>query len=471
MGKLTKDDLAKLIDRRGRHGDGQGLYFRAIGERKAYWTFRFRIGGKEREISIGPFPEITLAEARVKHAALRKIVVVDKRDPLAEKRAAKAAATADASAVKPTFGECADRHIAAHEASWRNPKSAIAWRMTLGDAYCAAIRSTPVDKVDAEAVLGVLTPLWTRAPETGARLRGRIEAVLASAQVDGHIHPDRTNPARWKGWLDRKLANPKKIGDRGHHAAMPYDQVPEFMAALATQQGVAAKALAFLILAAARSGEVLNATWDEVSLDDKVWRIPAARMKMAKRHDVPLSDAAIDILHAQAELRGKNPHVFPSILPRQALSNTSLALVMRRLGANATVHGMRASFRMWAADTGVAFELAEACLAHTVGSAVVQAYQRSSMLERRRPVLDAWGSYITTPAKTKADKTAKTAPIRKREPGYVVVLSRGEAKGAVISRHRTWQAAERGAQPYGANASIRELDERGAPIELRRAGA
>jgi hypothetical protein len=250
MGKLTKDDLVKLIDRRGRHGDGGGLYFRAIGERKAYWVYRYRAARKEREMSIGPYPEVSLVDARAKHAALRKIVVSDKGDPLAHKRAAKASATSAANAAaKPTFGECADAHVAAHEASWRSPKSAQAWSMTL-TTYCAAIRATPVDKVDTEAVLSVLTPLWTRAPETASRLRARIEAVLASAQVDGHIHPDRTNPARWKGWLDRKLPNPKKIGkidpttgvrstERGHHAAMPYDQVPAFMARLHETPGTA----------------------------------------------------------------------------------------------------------------------------------------------------------------------------------------------------------------------------------------
>jgi integrase len=407
VGKLTKDDLVKLIDRRGRHGDGGGLYFRAIGERKAYWVYRYRAAGKEREISIGPYPEISLAEARIKHAALRKIVVVDKGDPVAEKRAAKSAV--DASAPKPTFGECADHHIAAHAASWRSLKSAQAWRMTL-TTYCAPIRGLPVDKVDNEAVLACLKPVWSRAPETASRLRGRIEAVLASAQVDGHIHQDRTNPARWKGWLDRKLPNPKKIGDRGHHAAMPYADLPEFMATLRSAPGVAAKALAFIVLTAARSGEALRMTWDEADLSGATWTIPASRMKARKAHAVPLSDQAMAILRGQMATRGKNPHVFPSHLPRQALSNTSLAVVMRRLGANATVHGFRSSSRSWMADTGVAFEVAEACLAHTVGSAVVQAYQRSSMLERRRPVLQAWADHVCGDTAEAADNVVPLRP-------------------------------------------------------------
>jgi integrase len=409
MGKLTRDAIDKLIDRPGRHGDGDGLYFRAIGERRAYWVYRYRAARKEREISIGPYPELSLAEARIKHAAFRKIVVVDKRDPLADKRAAKASASNASAAAKPTFGECADHHIAAHESSWRSPKSREAWRMTL-TTYCAPIRDMPVDKVDTEAVLSVLKPLWTRAPETASRLRGRIEAVLASAQVDGHIHQDRTNPARWRGWLDRKLANPKKIGERGHHAAMPYAEVPALMARLDSTPGTAAKALAFVILTAARTGEALGMTWDEVDLATATWTIPASRMKAGKAHAVPLSDQALAILRAQSETRGKNPHVFPSHLPRQALRSASLSLVLRRLGTNATTHGMRASFRMWAADQGIAFEVAEQCLAHTVGSAVVQAYQRSSMLERRRPVMDAWASFVMP----KPD--AKVVPIKAHAP-------------------------------------------------------
>ena len=210
--KLTKDDLAKLSDRPGRHGDGGGLYFRAIGERRAYFVYRYRIAGKEREISIGPYPEVSLAEARIKHAALRKTVVSDKRDPVAEKRAAKVSAIS--AAAKPTFGECADRHIAAHAASWRNPKSEEQWRMTL-TTYCAPIRDMPIDKVDTEAVLACLKPVWTRAPETASRLRGRIEAVLASARVDGWDPPGPDEPGA-VARLARPQTGESEEDRRGH---------------------------------------------------------------------------------------------------------------------------------------------------------------------------------------------------------------------------------------------------------------
>jgi integrase len=396
-GLLSDKGLHVLLEKPGRYADGQGLYFRTLGLARAYWVYRYRAGGKEREMSLGPYPELSLEKAREKHVAERKAVVVDKADPLADRRAAKAAkAAAVVMANTPTFGDCADAYLASHEAGWRNPKHRDQWRMTLTE-YCKAIRDTPVDQVDAKAVLKVLEPKWKKVPETASRLRARIEAVLASAQVKGHINADRPNPARWKGWLDQMLPNPKKVGERrGHHAAMPYEDLPAFMARLAETPGVAAKALAFTTLTAARSGEVLGATWDEIDFDDATWTVPASRMKMQKPHAVPLSDAAVAILRAQEAVRGKNPYVFPGARPRQPLSIMAMTMAMRRLGVgHLTVHGMRSASRSWMADNGVEFELAEACLAHAVGNAVVQAYQRSSMLERRRPVMQAWASFLT----------------------------------------------------------------------------
>lgn len=400
MGKLSHKGLQALIENPGRHSDGDGLFFRTLGLGRAYWVFRYRANGKEREMSLGPYPELSLSEARAKHAAARKAVVVDKADPLAERRDAKAMRAAKANS--PAFGECAAAYLKAHESGWKNPKHRDQWRMTL-TRYCEAIRDTPVDKVDAKAVLRVLEPLWTTVPETASRLRARIEAVLASAQVRGHIDPDRPNPARWKGWLDQMLPNPKKVGARrGHHAAMPYANLPTFMAKLSETHGVAAKALAFTILTAARSGETLGATWDEIDFDEATWTVPASRMKMQKAHAVPLSDAAVAILRDLEAARGKSPYVFPGGRPRQPLSIMSMTMVMRRGGdGDWTVHGMRSAARSWMADNSVAFELAEACLAHAVGNAVAQAYQRSSMLERRRPVMQDWASFLTGKADPK----------------------------------------------------------------------
>ena len=273
MTKITNLNLPALLKTPGRYRVGDGMFLKVLDEHRAYFVYRYRVDGREHEASLGSARKITLAEANNRHLAMLKSVRVDKRDPLADKRAAKASASNASAAAKPTFGECADHHIAAHAASWRNPKNEQQWRMTL-TTYCAPIRSTPVDKVDTEAVLSVLKPLWMRAPETASRLRGRIEAVLASAQVDGHIHQDRTNPARWRGWLDRKLPNPKKIGERGHYTALPYADLPEFMARLGREPGTVAKALAFIVLTAARSGEALGMTWDEVDLATATWTMP-----------------------------------------------------------------------------------------------------------------------------------------------------------------------------------------------------
>jgi integrase len=234
------------------------------------------------------------------------------------------------------------------------------------------------------------------------------EAVLSAAQAGGHIDPDRPNPARWKGWLDQMLPDPKKIGARGHHAAMPYADLPGFMARLADaklgdERRTAGRALAFIVLTAARSGEALGATWDKIDVDNAIWAIPAARMKMGKLHAVPLSDAALDILRAEAAAKkDKGPFVFPGLRPQRPLSPTALTMALRRLGAgDFTVHGFRAAMRSWAADNGIEFELAEHCLAHAVGNAVVQAYQRSSLLERRRPVMQDWASFLTGEADAK----------------------------------------------------------------------
>jgi integrase len=391
MPKLTQIGLRSLIKKPGRHSDGGGLYFRVLNDAKAYFVDRYTVAGKERETSLGPFPELGLAEAREKHAELRKMVKVDRADPIAEKRAAKIVQPVTAA---PTFGAMADEFIAAHEPSWKNQKHTWQWKRTLGQ-YCAAIRDIPVDEIKTADVLAVLKPLWTRAPETGSRLRGRIEAVIDMARALGHIDADRANPARWRGHLDHLLPPAKKLGVRGHHAAMPYADLPAFMVRLAEIDTTASRALQFLILTCARTSEVLHMTWDEVSFGDAIWRVPSARMKMQEPHDVPLSEDALRLLGDQMGERGKNPFVFPG-KPRQSLSSMAMAMLMRRMGADEfTVHGFRSAARSWMADQGIAFELAESALAHTVGNSIVQAYQRPSMLERRRPLMQSWSDFVT----------------------------------------------------------------------------
>lgn len=257
MGKLTKADLPALLKKPGRHADGAGLYFRTLGDDKAYWVFRYALpNGKEREMSLGPYPETTLAEARDRHAAERVKVRTHKIDPLAAKRAAKLASV-DAVVATPTFGKIADDHLAAHQDSRKNDRHRRQWFVAL-TTYCAPIRDLSVNEVTTADVLKVLQPVWMRAPEIASRLRGRIEAVLDAAQALGHIDADRANPARWRGHLAKLLPNPDKIGERGHLPAMPYADLPAFMAKLKQADGSAAKALMFTILTASRTTETLG---------------------------------------------------------------------------------------------------------------------------------------------------------------------------------------------------------------------
>jgi integrase len=262
--------------------------------------------------------------------------------------------------------------------------------------HLGTIRDMRVDQIGTDDILAVLKPLWTRAPVTGSRLRGRIERVLNAARALGHIDKDRANPARWKSHLDELLPKPKKLA-RGHHAAMPYDQLPEFVKRVRSMQAgsTAALAMEFVILTATRSGETLGAQWEEVSFDAATLIIPPGRMKTNEAFSVPLSDRALDILRALEAERGRNPFVFAG-RPQRPLSNMALAMLLRRMNVDVTAHGFRTSFRTWCSDVAHAeFEVAEQCLSHRVGSAVSRAYNRTSMLERRRPLMQAWADFVT----------------------------------------------------------------------------
>ena len=296
-GKLTVRGVESLAKRKGRYRDDHGLFLRVLDPgHKVYWTYRFRLNGADREMSVGAYPEVSLEQARAKHAAMRA-QVLNGIDPLAGKRAKGKTFSGRAEMVPggvPTFGAMAEAYVETHEGSWRSAKHRSQWRMTL-TKYCQPIWDTPVNEIDTAAVLAVLAPLWARAPETGSRLRGRIEVVLAAAQVDGHIPEDRPSPARWTNWLEHKLPKLQKLAN-GNHKALPCDQVPALMKRLAGIDNVPAKALMFLILTAARSGEALGARWDEIHWDAKTWVVPASRMKANKLHRVPLSDPALELL-------------------------------------------------------------------------------------------------------------------------------------------------------------------------------
>jgi integrase len=381
-GKLTARGAATL--KPGKYGDGGGLWLHVSESGNGRWVYRFQIAGKVSEAGLGSRDVVSLAEAREAASAARKLAKSG-ISPVAEKRKA-----ATAIRAKPPFGEIANALIAAKESQWRNEKHRAQWRMTL-ETYAAPLRSRPVDEIDTADVLGVLKPLWQRAPETASRLRGRIEAVLDAAKAQGYRSGE--NPAAWRGHLSHLLPKRGKL-TRGHHAAMPYPNVPAFVAQLREQESVSALALEFLILTATRLGEVLGARWDEIDLEAKVWTAPAERMKAAREHRIPLSSRALAILEKLSEAR-TGELLFPGRRVNQPLSTSTLLIFMRALGVEtATIHGFRSAFRDWAGnETHFPREVCEAALAHSVGGAVEQAYRRGDALEKRRALMDAWAAY------------------------------------------------------------------------------
>jgi integrase len=297
--------------------------------------------------------------------------------------------TADAS-------QLADQHIEAMAPNWRSPKHRAQWEMTLRE-YARPLHDKPVNEITTEDVLAVLRPIWQRIPETANRVRGRIENVLDAAKVQGFRSGE--NPAAWRGHLKLVLPARKNL-TRGHHAAMPIDDLPDFMAALRARPAIAARCLEFGILTAARSSEALGARWDEIDLRTKVWTIPAfnpgtgRRMKSGREHRVPLSGRAVEILNVMEPLRAGN-QIFPGQRRNQPLSPMVLEKVLCRMNrSNVTVHGFRSTFRDWAGNrTNYARELAEHALAHAIGDRAEQAYRRDDALERRRPMMEAWAAF------------------------------------------------------------------------------
>lgn len=389
---------ARALARPGRHSDGGSLYLRVLPDGWRGWCFLYRWQGRTREIGLGPFLPVhaekgrrydfvTLAEARSKAAAMRA-ALAEGRDP--------AGAARKPSAI-PTFGEFADVHIEAMEPAWRNDKHIAQWRMTLGDAYCRALRRKPVNEIDTADVLSVLQPIWGTKTETAARLRGRIEAVLDAAKAKGRREGE--NPARWRGHLKNLLPRRQKL-TRGHHAAMAYGDLPAFVERLRESEDTAARALEFLILTAARSGEVLGARWQEFDLEAATWVVPPSRMKAGREHRVPLSERALAIVTALNERRVSD-FVFPGRKHNHPLSSMALAMTMRRMKLGQfTPHGMRSSFRDFVGEeTSHAREVAEAALAHTVGDQVERAYRRGDALAKRLALMQDWENYLAaTPA-------------------------------------------------------------------------
>jgi integrase len=310
--------------------------------------------------------------------------------PVAERNAERERATLEA-AKAITFLEAAERYIAAHQGKWRNEKHTAQWHATIATYAGPVFGKLPVQAVDTGLVMSVLEPIWTTKRETASRLRGRIENVLDWATARGLRQGE--NPARWKGHLKHLLPARMAVATR-HHAAMAYADVPAFIEALRTQEGISPRALEFTILTAARTGETIGARWSEISFVNKVWTIPATRMKAGAEHRVPLCVRAIALLSEMEKARISD-FVFPGWKHGRSLSNMAMSKVLERMErVGVTVHGFRSSFRDWAGNaTNFPRELAETALAHVVGDETEQAYRRSDAIEKRRKLMDAWANY------------------------------------------------------------------------------
>jgi integrase len=390
IGRLT--DLQARKAKAGRHADGGGLYLVVDAGGARRWSFLWMRDGRRREMGLGSAAGVTLAQARAEAGRLRAMVQAG-ADPLALREAAREEERRKAAAAQ-GFGAFADAWFEdAVAPGLSNAKHRDQWRMTLKH-YCASIRSRPIGEIATADVLAVLKPIWTTRPETAQRLRGRIERVLDAATAVG-ARPETANPARWRGHLDKLLSRQMKL-TRGRHAAMAWEEVPDFMVRLRTRPALAARALEFVILTACRAGEAVGARWSEINLEARVWTVPAERMKARKEHRVPLSSAALAVLDHVRPLTGgaSDALVFPSTHGRP-LSLSALDAVRERMGVmGVTTHGFRSSFRDWAGEaTSAPREVAEACLAHVVGNAVEQAYRRGDALEKRRALMQQWADY------------------------------------------------------------------------------
>lgn len=369
---------------------GLGLQVSPGGARS--WILRAKVGSLRRDIGLGGFPDVSLAQARELARTARQ-QIVDGIDPVAEKRRKRAELIAT-QATTITFAEASEKYIAAHESEWKNAKHRAQWVSTLETYAHPVIGRMDVRDILQGHVLAILEPIWTTKTETAVRLRSRIELVLDWATARKYRSGE--NPARWRGHLDHLLAKPSKTKKVVHHAALPFKDVAPFMKSLREFGGVAARALEFTILTAARSGEVRGATWEEVDLEEKFWTVPAARMKAGREHRVPLSDAALALLLSTPK-NHRAGLLFPGT-KGQPLSDMSLTAVLKRMNRkDITVHGFRSTFRDWASETtSYPNEVVEMALAHAIGNAVEAAYRRGDLFKKRQGLMADWAKAGTS---------------------------------------------------------------------------
>ena len=373
----------------GYYGDGGGLYLQISQFGTKSWVFRFTLH-KKREMGLGPVNDISLKKAREISQECR-LLVREGIDPITYRKERRAQAQ-NKSAAFMTFKECAEKYIRNNQAGWSNPKHAKQWTRTLETYAYPVIGPLPVSTVETTHIMEILEPIWSEKNETAKRVRGRVESILDAARV-AKLRTGE-NPARWKGHLDKLLPASFKVAKVIHHPSLPYTEIGNFVAALRAQDNIASSALEFLILTAARTNEVIDATFDEFDLDKGVWIIPADRMKAKREHRVPLSARAIEIVKTMEEKR-QNDHVFPGQRGK-GLSNMAFLQLRNRMNLTGiTVHGFRSTFRDWAAEqTAYPSDVVEMALAHSVGNQVQQAYFRTDLFEKRTALMRDWAKYL-----------------------------------------------------------------------------
>jgi len=413
--ELTAAQVRQRTTRPGIHavGGAAGLVLQVKESGAASWLLRTVVGGRRRAIGLGPFPDVGLKDARDKARTMRD-QIREGIDPVEERKAARRRLMA-ANASRITFDEAARQYIAAKRHEFRNPKHVKQWESTLATYASPVIGKLPVADVELSHIVSILEPIWYDKTETASRLRGRIENVLAWATTSGYRKGD--NPARWRGHLDTVLPKPSKVSKVRHFRALPFTEVGAFMETLRPREGMAARALEFLILTAARSGEVRGATWDEIDLDAGVWTIPAERIKGGREHRVPLSDDAVALLKSLPVFEG-SPYVFPAARGGP-LSDAALSALLNRMNVEAVPHGFRSTFRDWASErTSYPHEVVEMSLAHVIPDKVERAYRRGDLFRKRQRLMADWMKYCRQP-----EKAADVRGIREQNRESIVGAS------------------------------------------------
>ncbi len=395
--RLNQLQINKLKEP-GRYGDGAGLWLQVRSPTNRSWIFRYMRDGQARwmglgDLGLGVGDCVGLAQARNFAAEARRLLATG-IDPIDQRRQAVEARKRER-AVK-SFSETAELFIKVNEAGWRNAKHAAQWRATLATYVNKVFGKKRVSLVDTADVLAALEPIWSTKPETASRVRGRIESVIDFAKARGWFTGE--NPARWQGHLSNTLPKKSKVKKIVHHSALPWGEMSAFMAKLVAEDGTGAKAFQFLILTAARTGEVVEAQWSEIDLVQKLWTIPAGRMKAQREHRVPLSEAALSILQKMKPHERDDGYIFPGGRKTGHLSNMAFLMLLRRMDRrDLTGHGFRSTFRDWCGDYDKGRrEVAEAALAHVIGNKSEAAYARTDYLEERRNLMEKWAMYSCT---------------------------------------------------------------------------